>query len=489
MTTFNNDDYLSKQVNKQVKERVQSSCKLKLETRPYDLNFDLLDCSIKDLQDMVKSKIITYEDITKYYLNRIHLYKHYNSVLEINDQALLQAKEKYYSDQHSPLYGIPILIKANIGDKSMTTTAGAAAMEGFVCDDDAKVVKSLLEQGAIILGKTNLSEWANFMSTESSNGYSALGGQTVNPYGAFDVGGSSSGSAVATICQLAPVTLGTETAGSIIYPASQNGVVGLKPTLGLVAIDHIIPISKSHDTAGPMGKTVEDVTCLFAGMINKKEIKTFDKNVLKNKKIGLIINDAVTSYYRLGDQDILDEIITKLRSLKASVEEFYLDESAFDTKVYDILKYEFRQGVKNFMTYDKHHKMSSLDDVVTFNKTNMSKYAPYNQEIIEQSIHETYDDKTIVKQLEINQTLTRQALDKAFESFDILMTLSNYATSVYAPAGYPAINLPGHYRESGEPIGLTFIGRLNEDISLLEYAYSYEQSTSRRQPILEKESL
>lgn len=486
MSGFNNDDYLKSQVEKQVERTLKTHSFQGLPAIDIKSDIDLLNKDIISLQEMVKNNVISYEDIVIFYLNRIKTFEGYNSVLEINDFALDEVKEKYYDDSHDAMYGIPVLIKGNIGTKRMHTTAGAAALKTFKCDDDADIIKKLKERGAIILGKTNLSEWANFMSTESSNGYSALGGQTMNPYGPFDVGGSSSGSAVAAACQLAPVTIGTETAGSIIYPASQNSVVGLKPTLGLLSTNRIIPISASHDTAGPMARTVKDTYYLFRAISSINQMPHFNKDALKNIRVGIIINEPVLSYYREGDQIILSETAEMLKQSGARVNEISLDVTAFDTKVYDILKYEFREGVEEFLKLNPEHPMKDLRDIIAFNEKNMEAFAPYNHEIIIQSKEEYYDDQIIKTQIKVNQNLTRSALNKALEKVDVLMTLSNYCTSVYAPAGYPAINIPGTYRSNGEPVGITLICKSGDDIKLLEYAYAYETILKRINPNIER---
>lgn len=481
MSEFNNDEYLKGQVKKQVNKMIETSYKEALIKLPIEGTKKLLDESLQALQLMVKNGTLTYEEIVSFYLDRIYKHEHLNAVLEINEHALIEAKSKQYSDENDMLYGMPILVKGNIATEGMDTTAGAAALKDLHCSD-AEVVKLLKEKGAIILGKTNLSEWANFMSTASSNGYSSLGGQTKNPYGSFDVGGSSSGSAVACTCQLAPVTVGTETAGSIIYPASQNSIVGLKPTLGLISNQNIIPISESHDTAGPMARTVIDVYHLLKGMTEIELRKPIFKNDnLKGKKVGIIVNDPVKVYYRKGDDKIIDKATGILNNIGAEVIEYVIEKEAFETKVYDILKYEFREGVKHFLK-DKNTAMKNLGDIIRFNEKDMDQLAPYNHEIIKQAYEECFEKDKIKAQIVENRHITRQALDLALNDVDVLMTLSNYCTSVYAPAGYPAICIPAGYRENGEPIGVTFIASGHEDIKLLEMAYAFEKHIERHNP-------
>ncbi|MCH4887591.1 hypothetical protein EZV73_08405 [Acidaminobacter sp. JC074] len=481
MSDFNNDDYLKGQVIKQIRQKKMTSYQVKLESTDYKLDKDLLDETLFSLQNRVKKGELTYEEILKFYLNRIHDNQDLNALICINKHAVNEARQKVYDDKHSLLYGIPVLVKDNISTKDMPTTGGAVALENLQTED-AEIIRLLKEAGAIILGKANLSEWANFMSTESSNGYSALGGQTMNPYGSFDVGGSSSGSAVAVASQLAPLAIGTETAGSIIYPASQNGIVGLKPTLGLISQDKIIPISKSHDTAGPMARSVKEIYELLKCMTMIQLRKpVFNERAFKNKKVGLIVNNEVTTYYREGDDLIINEAIRHLESIGAEVKEIKLDDRAFDTKVYDILKYEFRLGVKSFLQGLK-TDIKNLGDVIKFNQKDMDALAPFNHEIIKQAYLEYFDPDEINSQTEQNRNFTRQSLDKALEDVDILMTLSNYSTSVYAPAGYPAICLPASYRASGEPVGITFIASAHEDIKLLELSYAFEKCITRKNP-------
>jgi amidase len=478
MSDFNNDEYLKGQVKKQVEEEVISPCKLVINVPEVENKYKLIDETVESLQEKVKYGILTYEDIMVYYIDRINHHLHLNALIELNQNALTEAKNKYYDPDHDILYGIPILVKCNIGTDGMKTSAGAAVLKDLKISD-SEIIKQLKNKGAIILGKTNLSEWANFMSTSSSNGYSALGGQTHNPYGTFDVGGSSSGSAVAIACQLAPLAIGTETAGSIIYPASQNSVVGLKPTLGLVSQDKIIPISKNHDTAGPMTRTVKDCYYLLRGIAEVRN--AVFKDNLKDISIGIITNEAVVTYYRKGDEIILNQCITDLESLGAKVSTVDLDENAFETKVYDILKYEFREGVKKYLSLSD-YQVKTLGDILAFNKKNMSNYAPYNHEIIKQAYEEFYDEEVINTQILENRKLTQNALEKALRKYDILLSLSNYSTSVYAPAGYPALCIPAGYRVTGEPLGITMIAKANEDVKLLEFAYAYEKKVNRYNP-------
>lgn len=472
MTDYNKDKYLKNQVRKQHREEIKSDCKLEIviedtlsDRRMQALSF--IDTSdIPTLHLKIRQGIMDHVELVKYYLTKIKMSQH-NAILEINSKAVEEAKNV----KAGILSGIPILIKGNIGTKHLHTSAGAAALRDYTCLDDAEIVKKLKKEGAIILGKTNLSEWANFMSTDSSNGYSALGGQTKNPYGSFDVGGSSSGSAVATSLSLASVTIGTETAGSIIYPASQNGVFGLKPTLGRVSQDKIIPISASYDTAGPMTRNIMDLYLVMKSISDLQTVKFIDN---QPKKLGIIINKSVKNYYRPEDQEIIESIKEILLDKNMMVEEVLLEETAFDTKVYEIMKYEFREGIKAFLSERKDYPIQSIHDVVAFNEKDLDKFAPYNHEILKQVSEETFNKIRIDEQIKKNQSLTRVALNRLLDTYDFLLTLSNYCTSVYAPSGHPALCVPISYRRSGEPVGMTIIAKRYQDEALIEFASHLE---------------
>lgn len=451
MSKFSFDDYVKIQATRQHESNVSSTYQLTLKNVSTQSVEDLSTLTIEELQERVKSGALTYEAITMFYLNRIYAYESMHAVLEINEHAILEAKEKFYSDDHDKMYGIPVLVKGNIGTKDMATSAGAAFLkERYV--DDARIIEQLKEKGAIVIGKTNLSEWANFMSKSGANGYSVLGGQTKNPYGLFDVGGSSSGSAVAAACALAPVTIGTETAGSIIYPASQNGVVGLKPTWGLLSCEGIIPIAESYDTPGPMGRYVQDVYHLLRSMTEiQLKRPRYKKDIFKYKKVGIVGNDAVTTYYRDGDRTLLFQAETLLKMLGSEVVEYFINEEAFEIETSEIFRYEFQRDI------GAHLQGYELKDVIAFNQADLKNRAPYNQEILIEACETVYDEQKMKEQRQINRERTRSAIDEALKEVDVLMTLSNYCTSLYASAGYPAISIPVGYRASGEPVGITFL--------------------------------
>ncbi|MCT1798698.1 amidase family protein [Aerococcus urinaeequi] len=476
---FNNDDYLKGQIEKQYRKPKISSVKQTLDEELYDVDERLMKKvigrDIETLQGLVREGEATYAEIAKCFWNQVLKHKDHNAVIALNPDVVKEAEKLSYDRSHSLMYGIPVLVKDNIATQDMPTTAGAAVLKDFKPEEDAEIIKLLKDKGTLILGKTNLSEWANFMSTDSSNGYSAIGGQTKNAFGEFDVGGSSSGSAVAAALGLAPVTIGSETSGSIIYPASQNGVVGHKPTLGLVSQDGIIPISHTHDTAGPITKTVKDAAIMFQALADTEETVQWYKDALKGVRVGIIANESLKAVYRSEDEEILSKAADELRGAGAEVSSFTVREEGLNIDYLNILKHEFNTGVQAYFA----SSALTLDKVLAFNEQQEEDFAPYNQELIRQSIEETYSDEEIDEMIRLNQQTARKALTEAFASVDLLVSLSNYATVLYAAAGNPAVTLPGHKRSTGEPVGVTFIGKSGQDLQLLEWAYAYEQALPR----------
>lgn len=470
---FNSAAYLKDQVRKQYRDAPTSSVEVENLGERFPVRASLTEemmrtivkSDVDALQKYVKSGEINYEDIATVFFNRVLDYASYHAVISLNGDVIEEARQSIYSDKNDPLYGLPVLLKDNIATKTLPTTAGAAILKDYYPKEDADIVRSLKEKGALILGKVNLSEWANFMSTNSANGYSAVGGQTRHPEGEFDVGGSSSGSAVAVRLNLCPVAMGTETAGSIIYPASQNGVVGLKPTWGLVSQSGIIPLAKAHDTAGPMAKTVRDcfyglraitdVTC---------DIDTYTSTVT-DYRFGFLADKHIKSTYRDDDEAILRKFKHILKDNGVDYTDVLIDEAAYEVDIMDVLTYQFKEGVQTFFKDDITPR--TLLDVYQFNEHDLKNRAPHGQDLIKQSIDTSLKEELITKQVMNHQSITKKALDQAFEEVDILVTLSNYATTLYASSGYPALTLPGFKRSTGEPVGVTFISSANKDSELL----------------------
>jgi amidase len=358
------------------------------------LEFELDEETISSLQEKLTSGKYTSQQLVELYLKQIESIDKngptLNAIIEINPDAVSIAseidKERKKGKIRGVLHGIPVLIKDNINtaDK-VQTTAGSLAMDGNIASNDAFIVKRLREAGAIIIGKTNLSEWANFRSTQSCSGWSSRGGQTKNPY-VLDHNpcGSSAGSGVSVSANLCVVAVGTETDGSIVCPASVNGIVGIKPTVGLVSRSGIIPISKTQDTAGPMARTVKDAAILLgvlSGIDNKDLItnqskgKSFtdytqflDINELKGKRIGI---EKKPQGNNKSINALLENAITILKQKGATIIEIdYIDKiNALGEAEFEVLQYEFKEGLNHYLS-SANAKVKSLNDVIDFNLAN-----------------------------------------------------------------------------------------------------------------------
>jgi amidase len=489
-------------------------------------SFPLKEMTVDQLQSKMADGSFTSESITQMYLDEINRIDKagplLRSVIEINPDAISIARamddERKGRKIRGPLHGIPILLKDNIdtADK-MQTTAGALAMEGNIAKQDAFIVKGLRAAGAVILGKTNLSEWANFRSTRSVSGWSSRGGQTRNPY-VLDRSpcGSSSGSAVAVAANLCAVAVGTETDGSIACPASICGIVGIKPTVGLVSRAGIIPISKTQDTAGPFGRTVKDAAILLSaltgvdtndavtaesnGKIQPDYTQFLDANGLKGKRIGI----EKTFLKRHEGIDVLfTKVIDQLKKAGAEIVEVeFMDANGkVGNDEYTVLHYEFKDGVNKYLAA-ANGKMKNLQDVINFNKQNEARAMPYfKQETLEAS--QAKGDLNTKEYLDAlaKSTSMRKFLDDLLAK-ENLHALCGPATGsawcidplngdfwtgygAYGPAavaGYPSITVPmGFLNEL--PIGLSFMGKAYDEPGLIAIAYAYEQmSKNRREP-------
>lgn len=486
--------------------------------------FELDEESVSSLQKKMSNGKYKAEQLTKLYLDRIDAIDRkgplLNSVIEINPDALSIAKamdeERKAGKLRGPMHGIPILIKDNIdtADK-MQTTAGSIAMEGHIAVRDAFVVKKLREAGAVILGKTNLSEWANFRSTHSCSGWSSRGGQTKNPYTLdHNPCGSSSGSGVAVAANLCTVAVGTETDGSITCPSAVNGVVGLKPTVGLVSRSGIIPISSTQDTAGPMGRTVKDVAILLGAMTGvdaadaitkESEGKSFsdytkflDANGLKGKRIGIEKKPQ-------GDNPYMHILVKKatdvLRQQGAEVIgiEYFDKISKQGDAEYELMQYEFKEGLNKYFS-TANAKVKSLAELIAFNKANEDRAMPYfKQEILESSEKKAGTDSKEYKEvLQKSHLTTKQVLDEVIgkNKLDAICGLTMgpacsidmiygdrwgdvFLTMPAAASGYPHISIPAGM-VYGLPIGFSFFGPAYSEPVLLTIAYAYEQASKNR---------
>lgn len=492
------------------------------EHHSFENGFKLDEKTIDDLQKMIKSGEFNSQKIVKLYLDRIaEIDKKgpgINSIIELNPDALKIAaeldKERAAGKIRGPLHGIPILIKDNIdtADKMMTT-AGSIAMEGNIAKTDSFVVQQLRKAGVVILGKTNMSEWANFRSTRSSSGWSSRGGQTRNPY-VLDRSpcGSSSGSAVAVAANLCAVSVGTETNGSIACPAAMSNVVGIKPTVGLVSRSGIIPISKTQDTAGPFGRTVRDATLLLGAMtgIDPSDSATLSSkgkalndysqflkaDSLNGKRIGIEKNflkkhEAMDALFK--------EAIELMKSKGATIVEVeFIKFRSLGNATGEVLEYEFKDGLNAYLSKSS-GKVKSLEELIKFNIDNQATAMPiFQQELLESSQKrgdlkspaylEAYEKVINVRKM-IDDLLTEQNLDvlcgpATGPSWCIDPVNGDFWTGYasYGPAalaGYPSITLPMGFI-SEIPIGISFLGRAYDEGKLISLAYAFEQSSKKR---------
>ena len=486
--------------------------------------------SIAELGQKMQSGELTARQLAEMYLSRIALVDEgddgINSVIELNPDALVIAEEldaeRAAGKVRGPLHGIPVLIKDNIDTfDRMTTTAGSLALEGSIALQDAFLVERLREAGVLILGKANLSEWANFRGKNSTSGWSSRGGLTRNPY-ALDrtACGSSSGSAAAVAANLCAAAVGTETDGSIICPAQTNGIVGLKPTVGLVSRTGVIPIAHSQDTAGPMGRTVADVAALLGGMMGVDETDAatlsgdrsayddyaqfLDPEGLKGARIGVARSLFGTNKRVLK---IIESNLETMKSLGAELVEVELASSdKFGKTELEVLLYEFKADLNAYLANrGRMAKVHSLKDVIKFNEENSSRVLPYfgHERMEEAQVKGPLTQQKYIKALEKNHRLSRnEGIDAVMKEHKLdaivcpsggpawMIDLINGdggdsgdidSTSYAAVAGYPHITVPAGYI-FGLPIGISFFAGAWQEPTLIRLAYAFERATQVRVP-------
>ncbi|HET7595849.1 MAG TPA: amidase [Burkholderiales bacterium] len=472
--------------------------------------FDLEELSVAQLQDAMRSRAQTARTITQAYLDRIAaLDPKLHAVLETNPEALALADrldaERKSGRVRGPLHGIPVLVKDNIAtaDKMMTT-AGSLALVGATPPRDAPLVARLRAAGAIILGKTNLSEWANIRSTQSSSGWSARGGQCANPY-ALDRNpcGSSSGTGAAIAANFAAVGVGTETDGSIVCPSSACSLVGVKPTLGLIDGAGIIPIAHSQDTAGPMARSVADAAALLGVLGGKDYSASLDPNGLRGARIG-VARKRVFGYSPEADA-LVEAAIEVLRRQGAVIVDPtdipHLGE--YDDSELTVLLYELKADLASYLaTWAPNAKVKTLSDVIAFNEANRAQEMPYfGQELFIQAQEKgPLTDQAYRDALAKDQRLSRtEGLDAVFaqQNLDAIVAPTGSppwptdlingdhflgaSSTPAAVAGYPSVAVPVGYAW-GLPVGMSFIGKANTEALLLKLAYAYEQAANPRRP-------
>ena len=470
----------------------------------------LEEATIRDMQVKMEKGDISSEELVIMYLETIkEKNSNINAILELNARALQIARslddERRTGKVRSFLHGIPVLLKDNMDTAdSMHTTCGSIALQNHYAENDAFLVKQLREAGAVILGKTNMTEWANFMSDKMKNGWSSRGGQVNNPYGLFDVGGSSSGAAAAIAANMGAVAIGTETSGSIINPSAQNSLVGIKPTVGAISRSGIIPLSFTQDTPGPMARSVEDAALTFGLMVGVDETdpvtrgaerfenvdwqSTLDTNALKGKRIGV----ARTIFEReisTERQTLFNETLRTLESLGAEVID-HVDLGTMENDLfYTVLLYEFKVALNEYLAKTSPtNPIRSLADIIRFNNEHCEETLAYGQVMLEkvERTSGTLTEPEYSNALLTNHHLAGEiALDKAFveHKIDALVFPQDHGCSFSAAAGRPAVTVPAAFSKAGEPFGITFCGEAFSEPELIGYAYAFEQKTkARRKP-------
>ncbi len=474
--------------------------------------------TIQNIHQKFQQGKLTTVQLVEFYLDRIQKIDDsgaaLNSVVQINPNALTQAKalDQYYKKHglKGKLHGIPVLLKDNIDTlDNMANTAGSMALRNNYPKKAAFLVQQLEQAGAIILGKTNLSEWANFRSTHSSSGWSGLYGQTKNPY---DLNaspcGSSAGSGVAIAANLAVLAVGTETDGSITCPASVNGIVGIKPTLGTISRRGIIPLAHSQDTAGPMARTVTDAVIMLQAMVaydkqDKQAIKSetdfiqhLKKSGLAGKRIGIVRN--LSGYLPQVDQHF-EQALQVLKQQDAVLIDNTNIKREWNEAEFDVLLYEFKADINNYLANTATGIPKNLTELIAFNNDHAEQEMPYfGQEIfLMAQAKPDLNDKAYLKALKKAKGSAQQAIDNLLKEHNLDLLIApttgpawktdwingdHYLGSASSPAavsGYPHITVPMGYIH-GLPIGLSFFGHKNSEGVLIEAAYSYEQATQHR---------
>lgn len=490
-------------------------------------SFELDELTIDQLQEKMGSGEYSAEEIARKFIDRIAEIDQagpcLRSVMEVNPDAIRIARERDSERKQGkirgPLHGIPVMIKDNIdtADK-MQTTAGSLALSGFHAPKDAFIVGRLRDSGAVLLGKTNLSEWANIRSTRSSSGWSGRGGQVLNPY-MLDRNpcGSSSGSAVAVSANLCTVSIGTETDGSIVCPAGTTGIVGIKPTLGLWSRHGIIPIAHSQDTAGPMARTVRDAACLLGALCgvdaydkatgnsagkSRPDYSVFlDTNGLKGARIG-IIRDFLG--FHPGVDELMKRAFDLMKDQGAEMVdvECAKERDQWSAAEWQVLLYELKHDLNRYLSERQEAPVKSLKEIIAFNEAHPAQEMPWFAQEIFLMAEEKGGlmEKEYADALALSKKLTSEAIDSVMKEHQLncLVAPTNApawttdwingdhyiggSSDLAAVSGYPSITVPAggiHHL----PVGISFIGKAWDEPALLKMAYAYEQAgKSRRKP-------
>ncbi len=458
----------------------------------------ILEKDIPELQQSIKDEELSYTDLTLFYIYRIRKYESdnehsLNAIIALNPSVVEQARELDRkagpSVSNKSIYGMPVLLKDNINTRDMATTAGAIVLAENRPEEDAFIVERLQENNALILGKVNLSEWAYYFCSGCPLGYSAVGGQTLNPYGRkqFETGGSSSGSGVAVAANYAVAAVGTETSGSILSPASKNSVVGLKPTIGLLSRTGIVPISSTLDTPGPMTRSVIDNAIFLDAMTGKDEqdevsvtaaggyLEGLETADLEGKRIGVMRSLLSDSLYTAAVQEIERQgaVIVEYEEPEVALKDF--------TRLLDA---DMKRDLPAYITTSagKNIKVKNVEDVLQFNLQDTTLRAPYGQRLFEGITVDTTSDAELAELRQRLQENGRRFFDEPMDEhkLDAVLSINNYHAGYAAVAKYPALTVPMGYEASGEPKSATFIARPFEEAQLLQLGAAFEKEFRQR---------
>lgn len=477
--------------------------------------FQLEEATIADMARAMSGGGLTAEQLVLMYLERIAAIDKdgpkLNAVLEVNPDAVFIAQaldqERKVSGARGPLHGIPVLVKDNINtwDK-MHTSAGSLALADSFAPRDAFVVQQLRTAGAVLLGKTNMTEFANFMTEGMPPGYSSRGGQVLNPYlpGNMHPGGSSSGSGAAASANLAAVTVGTETSGSILSPSSNNSIVGIKPTVGLISRSGIIPIAVSQDTAGPMARTVADAATLLGaltgvdpsdpatevslGRAYKDYTQFLDRGGLKGARIGV---PRLFWFEKLSAEEIrlFDAAVAALRELGAEVvDPVNIAPAAPGFWQSSVFTHEFKACLNAYLgTLGPAAPVRTLREIIAFNNARPEAMLKYGQTLMvksEATSGTLTEPEYLLDRLKDIRLTRTEGIDKTMDEhqLDAMVFPGSQGCWIGARAGYPSITVPAGYTAEGRPLGFTFLGRAWSEPTLIRLGYTYEQATKHRVP-------
>ncbi|MFK7695936.1 amidase family protein [Paenibacillus sp. HJGM_3] len=467
------------------------------------------ELTIRDIQAAFESGAATSRSLTLQYMDRIARFDRsgpgLNAVLELNPDALFLAErcdqERAAGRSRGWLHGVPVLLKDNINTyDNMHTSAGSLALADSFAPSDAFLVTRLREAGAVILGKANMTEWANFMTRGMPNGYSSRGGQVLNPYGPgrFPAGGSSSGSAVAVAANLCAVAVGTETSGSILNPACRNSLVGIKPTLGLISRSGLIPITYSQDTAGPLARTVEDAAILLGVLAAAPDpadastlaapnrsgldyLAALDADGLRGARIG--VNRGYLDDFSEEEKGLIEAALDRIRAAGATlVEGTDLPHVGGNSSV---LLYEFKSALNRYLaSLGPHAPVKTLRDVIEFNHRHLGAALKYGQTLLLKAEYETSGTLTearyIQDRLRDLRVSREEGLDRLFREHRLDALFCPGVTDSAAVSGYPSVIVPAGCREDGMPFGVAFTGLAYTEPQLLRLAYAFEQTAGGR---------